>query len=294
MCGTDTELTYEWKRNKLYEGDDVMDESIYNCLVKSTHNSYLQDLQIFGKSTLDSIVYQLNEGVRSIELDIFKHVDKDVLIVTHGDVRKHLQGTSYIYLHDVLQLIQIFAWRDTTLPLFMFIELQIESEEIDMYIKIDELIRFYFSARLFVKKEENNKFTIRDLKGKLLIWCTNSYKNKPEMNEYLNPFEIRNIPATHEFSDEDDYTEWNKEHFTRVYPKNKIRSTNYDIHPFIQKGCQFITINYQTKDNYYYDYQDIFPDNYGIISYEQALLSDDLTHEGSVVTDIHTVDLENI
>ena len=101
------------------------------------------------------------------------------------------------------------------------------------------------------------------------------------MKEYLNPLPYRNISSEHEFTDKDDYKKWNKSHFTRVYPKNVIQSTNYDFGIFLKKNCQFVTINYQTNDKYYYKYIDIFS-GHGIILQEEVDLLQQLSDEEEV------------
>ena len=50
-----------------------------------------------------------------------------------------------------------------------------------------------------------------------------------------------------------------------MYPKNFIRSTNYNIEDFLHKNCQIVTINYQYQDKHFEAYQQLFPKGYGIV-----------------------------
>ena len=261
VFGVSRTLSYKWKKNPLNQDNNLLDSRPEDCLFKATHNSYLSGPQLFGASSLDSIVFQLNDGVRCLEIDIFKHIDTDDLVITHGDVLKHIQGTSYVYLVHVLDLIAKYAWKDTQLPLILFIEIQIF--EPHLYSKINTLFRRYFKKRIYTSDQPRD--TIRDLMGKVLICCTNSFASMDPLKDYVNCIPYRNIPSSYEFHSDDDYIEWNSHNFTRVYPKNFIRSTNYDPDDFLLQHCQILTINYQYCDKYFDMYQQIFPTGYGII-----------------------------
>lgn len=246
IFGVDRNVEYQWKDHKLFEDKDLLDSRLVDCVCRATHNSYLTGLQIIGPASLDTFVEQLNIGVRCLELDIFKHIDSEDLVLTHGDVKKGIQATSYVYLRDTLALIRKFAFRNTTLPLILFTEFQLLDDR--LYPKIHALFQKYFGDRIVYRRTIDSNVTLRELRGKVLIFCTNAHADYGKMEEYINPLPFKNVSSEHEAVC--NLVDWNKNYLTRVYPKNIIMSSNYNTRPFFKTGCQIVSINFQTPERY--------------------------------------------
>lgn len=304
-CGKDVINNYKWEDKIIKIEDDIWNKNVKDCFIKSAHNSFLDNKQIFDTASLDILKETLNEGYRMIEFDIFKHPDKrykNLPIIAHGNGSLGIIGTGYLHLEDALNIIKDFAWKNTDLPLFISIDLNIVEQsdfiysdnkldskllkkysenELDCYKQIINLIENILLDKIYISEHPNIfAYTpLRYLKNKLILL---SSKTVPDILRPYIPFELnthyfKNI--SHKYlldsveKNLEDVVEnkmqmiskWGQNHLIRIYPSNKIISFNYDTLLYLRLGCQFVSINKQYKDSYYKQYEQFF-NGFSIVS----------------------------
>ncbi len=233
---------YKWKKRYYQNVDnmDIKDEKLINCAVSSSHNSVLGQMQICTRASLYPIYKSLNYNFRMIELDVF-YIDNEFK-VAHGRDNSCI-ATNTISLESCFEAINACAWRDTNMPLFISLELHTNAIE-----QLTDLINEHFGNKLYQNKiKQLSECTISELKDKIIFL---SGKNLPFEPKYrLTNISVNDPPNGHS-------------NLLRIYPDNKVLSTNYDFYKFTPYG-NFISINSCYKDKYYYQYIGYF--NMGIV-----------------------------
>lgn len=239
---------------------DLLYQPMRNIGVMSSHNSYLQNLQVGISTSTEALKYALSQGCRCLELDIFHDEwNPEYVYVAHGIVKDHrnILITNYVPLQDCVQAIAETAFVETDDPLFLALQLQVDDNKIASN-SISKILKQYFGSRLF--QEPLRPMTpIYKLLGKVVpisgfgigseklrevicgVWYSSEYKNKP---------------CTASFP-------LNKNRIVRIYPSGAvtagvIMSYNYNPRPFVKKRANFIALNVQTNDKHLRKYRKIF------------------------------------
>lgn len=226
---------------------------LYGCRITelsilSSHNTYLENIQILSKSSVEAIKTALNRGIRCIELDVF--ADGDKVIVAHGAPKaignQDLIITTTINFEEVIQMISEEAFKNTELPLFICIENNTEGN-INANNNMARIIREKLSERLI-----NNRTIPTTLLGQLLnkVVIMSGGGGAGDFINLVNVFWSDN--GVHNISSA--RITPNNPQLVRVYPEGNLSgvlSLNYDGVKFINSGCNFVSMNTQCFDNEY-------------------------------------------
>lgn len=261
---------------------EVLDQSLSNFWINSSHNTYINGAQIGGSSSSDNLLKILDAGARCIELDI--HSRSSSPIVAHVGAGSGLGGfvagvfkasiiggTPDVYstttkpLEDFLKVLKENAFKKTNDPLIIYLEIFDSNNETYMK-KIQNGFKNYVGDVLYSGTMDvctySNYFLnvpIKNLLGKIII-VINYYNmtNKNYRNTYL-------FPICHGTTDEPD-TGWfdmdqnprirgmnasnrietkPQNQVVRVYPDNTITSSNYNPDPFWAANYNIVSMNFQ-------------------------------------------------
>eukprot|EP00049_Salpingoeca_infusionum_P011567 m.201855 g.201855 ORF g.201855 m.201855 type:complete len:1086 (+) comp14972_c1_seq3:309-3566(+) len=103
--------------------------SVLNYTFNASHNTFISQEQTTSACTADTYTLLLSKGVRSVEVDIWPSQDAGLedsdspWVVWHG----HTQ-TSPVPVADVLNAIAGSAFKQSSHPLFVFVEMHVEDE----------------------------------------------------------------------------------------------------------------------------------------------------------------------
>mmetsp|Transcript_50657 Transcript_50657/g.115107 ORF Transcript_50657/g.115107 Transcript_50657/m.115107 type:complete len:1176 (-) Transcript_50657:192-3719(-) len=92
-----------------------LDKPITEYWIATSHNTYLEDSQIFGQTAGRMYVRALNSGCRCVELDVWD--DGETPVVTHGHT-----GSTSLSFKAICQTIQSHAFAKSPYPLILSIE----------------------------------------------------------------------------------------------------------------------------------------------------------------------------
>lgn len=238
-----SKITYQWEDFPFLsvENLNLKNKKLLDCTCMSSHNSTINELQIFGNSSIDSLLKTINLNFRMIELDLFNSYKSSKPVVSHGRSANNLQVTSSISFEQCCRVISKYAWKCTDLPLFL--NLEIVTKNMETLDKINFLIHQYFHERLLVDNKKNLKgYTIDELRNKIIIISTSNHIHS--YHTYL-----QNIP--HNSS-----SLINSRELSRIYPANIIFSNNYDFTEY--SSSNFISMNVEYDDEYLKDYLNFF------------------------------------
>ncbi len=245
---------------------EILEEPLKNFYINTSHNSYLANNQIFGRSREQNTLGILYTGARCIELDIISDKNNTPIVSHDGwDVYKST-------FESHCKVISEFAFKLTNDPLIIYLEIHNADNEIYM-INIRNVILKYFEDRLYENRFNNStketylpNVKLKDLLGKICIVINyfnmnigkqiegKNYKEGLKNRiEYLDPIvhATTDEPENGWFGDgyimrgqsSNDKIENVFSKFVRVYPYNVIRSKNFDIEPFIKNGYSLIALN---------------------------------------------------
>lgn len=250
-------ILHNWKHTPYIDIDKDMQllvKPVYQCQFKSSHNSVVADVQIFGEASINCLAFVLNNGVRAIELDMFESQKrKGVPVVSHGNKEFNLQVTSAVDLKVCLQYIRDFAWVDTNEPLFIFMEMNVEDETTLM--NMENLFLEYLGHRIFTPGSAAiNAIQLSRLKNKCVVIPSTKQPLLSKVCQGMSLYggKFRNIGSN------DDPEEPVGEMLIRVYADNLFLSRNPNPLPFLQKRNQFVCLNWTYEDNWLKTYKKYF------------------------------------
>lgn len=220
--------------------------AVKDCMVKSSHNTVVGDVQILGSASINNLLAVLNKGVRFIEFDIFEsHEDSTKAVVSHGNQKYNVQVVSAVDLELCLQMVAQYAWKDTNEPLFIYLELNINRENHALCSSITDAFKRNLGNRLHVDPWVNFKdmdvcllanrcvvipsVTIAEL---FPIMQTTMYGS----GNFINRSSSEPVVS-------------DSEKCIRVYADNVFVSHNPDPEPFLKAKTQFLCFNWMYEDN---------------------------------------------
>lgn len=255
-------ITHKWKHTSyidILEDKSLDNVTVGQCCFKSSHNSVVGDVQIFGPASINILARVLNAGVRAIELDIFtSHSSHVTPVVSHGNEENNLQVTSPVNLSTCLQYIRDYAWIDTNEPLFIFFEMNTSTTA--TLQTMNKLICDYFPDRLYSSKKSLFNVPLRDLANKVIILPS------------VHKAELKTVAFTSLYGGQfvnrssADTALYTSDKLTRVYAANTFLSTNPDPAPYITMKNQFVCMNWSNTDKHLVTYKTYFGDK-GIYSF---------------------------
>jgi hypothetical protein len=146
----------------------LLDLSLCEVSVMSSHNSYIRTLQHFGESSTDAIQIALNRGARMLELDVYR--DREGVFVAHGKegTPNDIITTTRLELGVALEFISRKAFANTNDPLFIALELLVHNEE-PACNQIADLLTLHLGSRLYTGKL-TGETKLRELVGKVVLF----------------------------------------------------------------------------------------------------------------------------
>ena len=250
---------------------ELMGAPLCKVSVLTSHNSYLQTIQILSTSSADAIMHTVRNGARCIELDMFR--DPDVpsnVFIAHGQPKEpcDIIVTTKLPLTDALAVIAREAFSDTDDPLFLCIELNIHSDVVASDT-IAAALEFHFGDRLF-KGTCSPNTPLRDVVGKVVI-MTGGGAAGTRLPGLINASwgsEFQNACVTTPLTELSPGIS-----VVRIYPVGDtiegLISRNYDALPFLKAGITFVTMNVCVNDAQMDAYNEYFGNSSFRLAYQK-------------------------
>jgi hypothetical protein len=241
----------------LHDQPHLLDLSISDVAVMSSHNSYIRTLQHLGESSISALQTVLSLGARCIELDIYRDKVNGNVFVAHGkeETPDDIITTTKLDLGTALEFLSAKAFERTNDPLFIALELLVHNEPAACD-RIADLLMLHFGPRLF-NGTLTGKTRLRDLMGKVVLLSGGGSVGRllsmihTQWSEVFQNVSSDVVPET--LSD--------VETCIRVYPAGTLRgalSLNFNPVPFLMKGATFVALNMCTNDIHMKTYMEWF------------------------------------
>lgn len=225
---------------------DISDLTLREVSIMSSHNTYIRTIQHLSKSTVKGIDIALKLGSRCIELDIYRHKNTNSVYVAHGKPSDtDIITTTHLALSDAFKYIKENAFKYTSDPLFIALELNIHNEESASDI-IADLIQEYFGDIIY-NQSVTLDTKIKDLTGKVVFMSGGGSKGKLSSLIHIQWSDIFPNLA----SDVSPLSFDGRNTCARIYPVGSFKnalSNNFDSIPFLKSGATFVAMNVARND----------------------------------------------
>jgi hypothetical protein len=237
------------QRIPLEEQPDLLDAPLCSVSVFSSHNSYLQTLQVASAATTEALVRTLAVGARCIELDLFRDVaDPSRVFVAHGQEKLpyDILGTSQLSFSDACACIAAAAAVGTD-PLFLILEINAH-RDVAACDTIAATLRAAFGERIYSAPLRADT-PLRALLGKVVVVTGGGVAGSALPPLVCGEWgaELQNAPCTVPLSELAVGRS-----VTRIYPVGDtlagLLSMNFDALPALQAGVTFCALNVCTND----------------------------------------------
>mgnify|MGYP001194833472 CR=1 FL=1 len=238
--------------------------SAHNCCCSGNNKNDYVDI-----CALENCIKQ---GARLLDFKIYNKNNKPVVASSSDTSFKYKETYNYLSIEDVFNTIINKAFSSGSCPNYkdpLLLYFRMYSNESNVYDELANSIDKILSPRLLssinYSNESNGKNIFNkkmiNFMGKIIIIVNvdnQSLFNDSKLKQYTNitsgansPFiQLKtsfNINAT---QDLDDLIQYNKMKSTIVVPDLNTLDVNYDPSTSLSSGCQFISMNFQNKDNY--------------------------------------------
>lgn len=238
--------------------------SAHNCCCSGNNKNDYVDL-----CALENCIKQ---GARLLDFKIYNKNSKPVVASSSDTSYKYKETYNYLSIEDVFKTIINKAFSSGTCPNYndpLLLYFRMYTSESSVYDNLAENINSILSPRLLSSITYSNESDGKNIFNKKLSNFTKkiiiitdvndqSLFDNSKLKQYTNitsgpnsPFiQLKtsfNVNATQNI---DDLIQYNKMKSTIVIPDLNTIDINYDPSVSLSSGCQFISMNFQNKDNY--------------------------------------------
>ena len=240
-----------------------MTQPLSNYFIASSHNTYLETYQFWGKSSSEGYRRTLLMGARCIEIDVRdgKNGSPDV---------HHGWFTTSVPLREVLEAIKEYAFITSQYPVILSIEDHTTTTQKGEVCKI--LADVLGDALYSTDDGQRDHLSPDKLRKKFIATysmnynCDTSPFTQVDLDEATNnnnhPDAMVNLSEKSGKTSTDKCKKWARNQLVRVYPQGyRIFSGNFCPQTFWKDGVQIVALNYQTDDKHMRLNQEMFAQN---------------------------------
>jgi hypothetical protein len=233
--------------------------------IATSHNSYLQGQQLFTCTSKTSARKILQDGARMIELDIFWEPSIKKVLVSHGrnmSPKFNLFCSVPLTLDMLCEQISEFITPDTS-PIIIMLEVDLGSSLEGQNMSAD-VLREILGEYLVSGDIDLRMAFPEHYYGKILLGAGGGLNRSSELYGMINvKFAQENylMNRSHNSIIGDQIYYGGlliSGNVIRSYPSNIYISKNFNPSPLFGLGVQFISMNYQTNDEYMKEYRKRF------------------------------------
>jgi hypothetical protein len=236
----------------LQDQPHLLDLTLCEVSVMTSHNSYIRTLQHLGESSISALQTVLDFGARCIELDIYRDKRTGGVFVAHGkeEVPDDIITTTKLDLSVALDYLSIKAFERTEDPLFIALELLVHNEQAACD-RIADLLTTYFGARLF-RGTLTGGTRLRDLVGKVVLLSGGGAAAPGRLSSMIHT-QWSDIFQNVSSETAPETLRGGVGTCIRVYPAGTLAgalSLNFNPVPYLYNGATFVALNMCTRDEH--------------------------------------------
>ena len=241
-----------------------MTQPLSNYFIASSHNTYLETYQLWGKSISEGYRRTLRMGSRCIEIDV-RDGQNGSPVVTHG------WFTTSVPLREVIEAIKEDAFVTSQYPVILSIEDHTTRKQKS---EVCHILSNVLGDSLYSPKNDHHVLSPHSLRNKFIatyskdtnVPCHKSPFPQVQLDEAtdknFHPGAMVNLPENSGKTSTDKCKKWARKQLVRVYPNGyRIFSGNFCPQTFWREGVQIVALNYQTNDKHMRLNQEMFAQN---------------------------------